>query len=371
MKKEKITVLHIINSAQHGGGTRHLLDLVKGLSRKEYIFCIAISEDGPYVEFFRKNGFQVHIVDMMSGRFQSKAVKKLNNLIETIKPSIIHAHGTRAGFFIARGRKNRPEIPFVYTVHGLSYNKNTGLWIRIFYRQIERYICGKADKIISVSPTDGKEMVENEIADKKKVTVIENGIDLARFTRISRTYKNCKIIGCIARLTEQKGIEFLIEALAILKYVFENDLRLIIVGDGKLNNKLKKLAEKMGVTDRIEWTGATDDPVYWYKKFDIFVLPSLWEGLPLVLIEAMASGLPVISTNTSGGIDIIKDHNNGILVPRGDSEALAIAVQEIYEKKALAKKLASNGRKDSEKKYSMKRFLEQTDGFYKKTVNSK
>jgi len=368
MKSEKIRILQIINSAQHGGGTRHLYDLVSGLPKKDYEFHIAISPDGPYIKTFNDTGFNVHEIDMMSGRFQSRAVKSIARLIEELKPMLIHAHGTRAAFFVARGRKKNADFPFIYTAHGLSYNKNSGLWVRVFNRQIERYICSKADKIISVSPTDGKEMIENEIVSRKKLKIIRNGIDLNRFLKLKGRNKNSRVIGCVARLTEQKGIKYLLETLSILKYVYNIETRAIIVGDGPLSVKLKKLAEKYGVNDRIEWIGAVDDPIDYYKKFDIFVLPSLWEGLPLVLIEAMASGIPVISTDTSGGLDIIKDRKNGLLIPRGSGEALAYAIQELCEKPALAKKIAVSGRKEAEKKYCLNRFLSLTDIFYHETV---
>jgi glycosyltransferase involved in cell wall biosynthesis len=371
MKNEKIRILQIINSARRGGGTRHLYDLVTGLPKTDYEFHIAISPDGPYTETFRDAGFKVYEIDMMSGRFQSRAVKSIARLILELKPMLIHAHGTRAAFFFARGRDKTADYPFIYTAHGLSYNKNSGLWIRVFNRQVERYICSKADKIISVSPTDSKEMVENEIVSRKKLKTIPNGIDLSRFLKLKSKNKNRQVLGCVARLTEQKGIKYLIEALSILKYVYNSETRAVIVGDGPLSAKLKTLAGKYSVEDRIEWIGAVDDPIEYYKKFDIFVLPSLWEGLPLVLIEAMASGVPVISTDTSGGLDIVKDHRNGLLVPRGSGEALAIAINELNEKPALAKKIGASARAETEKKYSLKLFLNRTDSFYRETVKEK
>lgn len=366
MKKEKTIILEIINSAKHGGGTKHLLDLVRNLSGKGYEFHIAVSPDGPYTDYFKKAGCIIHKIDMMSGRFQRKAGNEITALIKSIKPAIIHAHGTRAAFFVSKQRKKTENIPFIYTVHGLSYNKNIGLWSRVFYRQVERYICTNADKIISVSSSDGKEMIKNEIALKKKLVVIENGVDTSKLVKIARSKRKPKIIGCVARLTEQKGVSYLIEALSILKYIYNSDLRAVVAGDGKLAGDLKTLSEKMGVSDRIEWRGETDDVIPLYKIFDIFVLPSLWEGLPLVLIEAMASGLPVISTDTSGGRDIIKNKKNGLLVPRADSEALVNAILEICQNRVLAEKMASNGRRDAVEKYSIGRFVSQTEEIYKK-----
>lgn len=370
-KNGKLRILQIINSAKHGGGTRHLYDLVSGLPKKEYEFHIAISNDGPFVKMFREAGFTVHEIDMMAGRFQTAAIKSIDKLIRELKPDLIHTHGTRAAFFTAR-IKTRPErIPFIYTVHGLSYNKNSGLWVRVFNRQIERYICNKADRIISVSPIDGKEMVENEIAASKKLTIIQNGIDLNRFLKLKTGRKSRKVIGCVARLTEQKGIKYIIEALCALKYIYNSEARAIIVGDGTLKNKLQVLAEKYGVNDRIEWIGAVDNPLEYYKKFDVFVLSSLWEGLPLVLIEAMACGLPVISTDTSGGLDIIKNHKNGLLIPRGSGNALAEAILELSAKPAMAEKLAAKGREEAVKKYSLQLFLSRMDKFYKETAGKR
>lgn len=366
MKKYKI--LQIINSAAIGGGAKHLWDLVNNLERDKYSYEILISDDGPYVDKFRKAGFSVHVIDMMSSRFQKRAVADIQRIIADIKPDMIHTHGTRASFFLAKGREANGGIPAIYTVHGLSYNKDVNLFKRVFYRQIERYICEKLDIIIADSEHDGQEMLENEIVTRDKLRIIKNGIDLKDLIKLPIGREEIEPLGTIARLVPQKGIYYLIKALAILKNHFLLTPRLVIAGDGPLRRALEKKGAKLGVADQIEWVGAIKDPLEYYKKFGVFILPSLWEGLPLTMLEAMASGLPLITTDTSGALDVIEDEVDGLIVRRLKSRELAAAILRLMQDEKLAKKIAAAGRKKVLKEYGLDKFLKATGKIYKEIL---
>jgi glycosyltransferase involved in cell wall biosynthesis len=305
---------------------------------------------------------------MMSSRFQKRAVGDIQRIIADIKPDMIHAHGTRAAFFLAKGREANRETPAIYTVHGLSYNKDVNLFKRVFYRQIERYICEKLDKVIADSEHDGQEMLENEIVAGGKLRIIKNGIDLKELMKLPTGRKDTEPLGTIARLVPQKGIYYLIKALSILKNHFALTPRLIIVGDGPLRRALEKKGAKLGVADQIEWVGSVTDPLEYYKKFGAFILPSLWEGLPLTMLEAMASGLPLISTDTSGALDVIEDEVDGLIVRRLKSRELAAAILRLMQDKKLAIKLAAAGRKKVFKEYGLDKFLEATGKTYKEIL---
>ncbi len=362
MAKKKI--LEIINSAARGGGVKHLWDLVNGLDRRKYEFEIVISPDGPYLEEFKKAGFTVHVVDMMSSRFQKEATAQILTVIKNTKPDLVHTHGTRAGFFLAKGIENLSDVPTLYTVHGLSYNKNAGLMKRVFYRQIERFICEKHTAVISVSEFDGKEMVENEVVSAEKLHIIRNGVELDKYLQMPLGRKEVEPLGTITRLAPQKGIYYLLKAHAFLRYKLDVDVQTVIVGDGYLRAKLEKRAEKLGISDLVIWAGSTDQPEKYYREFGTFVLPSIWEGLPLVLLEAMAAGVPVISTDTSGANDLLENGVDALIARRMNYRELAMNIKILTEDKDLRKELVKNARRKVQREYSLEKFLTATSSIY-------
>ena len=362
--KNRIRLLQVINSAARGGGTQHLKYLVRALDPSRFEVHICISPDGPCLDEFRGDGYPVHPIDMMASRWQSRAARELSALIREVGPELVHLHGTRAAFFVTRSAGEKRNSRMIYTVHGLSYNKKIGFLKEFFYRRIEKSICARVDAVISVSETDGREMVQNGIVGPEKLVVIPNGVDLKRFLSLPLGRTSPTPAGVIARLTEQKGIPHFLDALALLKNEFGLLLDAVIVGDGPLKESLQSQAARLQIGAQIEWAGSVDDPLPFYRRFGIFVLPSLWEGFPLVLLEAMASGVPVVATDTSGGSDIVAHRANGLLVRRGDPRSLALAVKELHEDRVLAQTLARSGREETAQKYSLEKFVSATEKVY-------
>ncbi len=210
------------------------------------------------------------------------------------------------------------------------------------------------------------------IVKKEKGIVIRNGIEIDKFSSIAKN-ADCKIklkteeddiiVGSIGRLHYQKGYEFLIEASMSVIANYPN-VKFVLIGDGELRAQLESSAKKKGVFNSFTFLGNQTNIPELLAQIDIFVLPSLWEGLPLVLLEAMASQKPIVATNVNGVVEIIGSEKEGILVPPQNSVALSSAIIHLLEDKELSKKLAEAGYKKVLNEFNLNKMIEKTESVY-------
>jgi len=191
-------------------------------------------------------------------------------------------------------------------------------------------------------------LIKYEFVPKKKVFVLPNGINYSLFNNNSEL-KNFPgngriILGTVCRLEPQKGIKYLLLAMKTILTKFP-EAKLEIVGTGSLLNELQSLSNKLGISNSIKFLGKFTDVIPFYKRMDIFVLPSLYEGFGIVILEAMAMGIPIIATNVDGIKEVVINGESGILVPPKNPEALANAVNYLIEKPQITKKFIIEGKK--------------------------
>jgi glycosyltransferase involved in cell wall biosynthesis len=208
----------------------------------------------------------------------------------------------------------------------------------------------RVDKLITVCSQSTAEALQEGFT-VHQIAQIPNGVDTNQFKPFSPS-DNQKNIIFIGRLDQMKGVQVLFEAFKTLK---EDGVaaQLNVIGDGPDRDKLQKLARDIGVNDSISFCGAVAEIIPYLQKSDLFVLPSLSEGLSNVLLEAMACSIPIVATRVGGNIDLIRDGENGILVEPENSNQLSEAMQKILQDKALAKKLGSEARKTVEQRFSL------------------
>ncbi len=210
------------------------------------------------------------------------------------------------------------------------------------------------DHIIAVSNDMKEKVVQEYGVERKKVTVIPNGIDPKKFFQTNKldAQKQCglelgsKYILALSRLSPEKGLDSLIKAFL---EVSRQDTTLLIVGDGPLKNKLEEMVRDLGISKRVLFFGAVphEETVKWYNAADVFCLPSLWEGCPNVVIESLASGTPVVASNVGGIPDLIPNDSYGILVPAGDPVSLARALDNALNKEWDREKIAKFGSRNT------------------------
>jgi L-malate glycosyltransferase len=269
-----------------------------------------------------------------------KAMGALNRLYNIHRPEIIHAHLESVAFHVALALFLR-QVTLVQTIHSsLIHNP---LLVKIFFAKAYK-------KFVAIS-----EVVEHTIiqagVSQKKVQIIKNGINVDRFYNIRAISAQVTSIIAIGRLTKAKDYENLILAIAFLKYnLIPNNLyfpKTIIVGEGELRNKLNQMVKEHKLENDIEFLGLREDIPELLRKSDIYVMSSEWEGLSISLIEALASGIPIITTNAGSNKEIIEHEKSGIIVPIKNSHALAEGIFRLINDFELRNELSLTAIKKS------------------------
>lgn len=264
--------------------------------------------------------------------------------LRKLKPDVVHSHSADLGFFISLPARIY-GIPVVNTCHGISFNDEQYSFLK---RLMEKFFLKYAGlgKIIAIDTT-GLQTLKN--AKMKNIAYVPNGIDLERFRdRIDKNDPVFKFL-FVGRLEKQKGLVYLLEAAGILKD--KKDFRIIIIGGGSETEYLMRYTLNSGLGDIVDFKGKVDEQtlISNYMECDAFVLPSLWEGMPLTLLEAAAAGMPVIASNV-GGISAIFDHEqNALIIVPKDAEALSDAMLKLICDCKLRERLGKNARKLAEK----------------------
>lgn len=260
-------------------------------------------------------------------------IKNLKKTIKEASPEIIHTHGTKAALYTKLAiitSKNKPK--FFYTIHGFHIFHKKGLKAK-FFLLIEKITNGLlVDKIICVGENDFN-ILKNITKNKNSVNLIKNGINENKKninTEIEKIKSNCNyLIGTISRLHYQKDIETLIQSANEIK----DNTTIVIIGSGPEEKKLKQLTQKLNLQNKIIFLGNIENASSLIHYFDAFVLSTKWEGLPLVILEAMLSKIPVIGSSVHGVKELIEENKTGFLFKQGDYKELAKKINHILENK--------------------------------------
>lgn len=378
---QPVRVLHVVE-ASVGGIKTYLLQLINGTQHK---FQVEVA-----CPRYRKNAF--HDTDFTQQLEKMKVVwhevpmvrniSPLNELIsfvrlyQTIKRGnydIVHTHSSKAGFLgrIAARLAQTPVIihtPNAYIFTGMKPNISAK-----FYALLERVAGLFADKIICVSESEKAEAIRFNVAPASKLVVVKNAIspDFIPLLHLplSRA-KNKVILGAVGRLTNQKGFEYLIKAVPFVCRYYPH-VEVWLIGDGELRQPLERLATALNVTAQIKFLGFRADVPQLVNEFDLVVIPSLYEGLPFWLLEAMLAAKPVVATDALGINDVLTAHYNGLLVPPRDSLALGQAICSLLSDPTLAQKLGNQARQTVLEEYSLERMVAETVRVYLELVKQK
>ena len=319
---QKIKVLECIRQGQIGGGESHLLSLVQNLDRSRFNPIVLSFTDGPMIEKMKELRVSTQVIHTTKpfDFFKWKAIKKF---IKDNQVDIVHAHGTRANSNVLWPASSL-HIPVIYTVHGWSFHQDQNLLVKKMRILGEKYLTSKSDINISVSVSN-QQSGKNYLR-KFNSVVINNGIDQKKFDP-TRQYKKIRealnipesdiLVLFIARFTAHKQPLSLIRAFQIAVQSYPQ-MHLLMVGDGDQKKEAEALIANNEIKNKITLQGFRQDVPDLLAAADIFVLPSLWEGLPIGLLEAMAMGKAVIASKVDGTMEIVKDGENGILIETDD-----------------------------------------------------
>jgi glycosyltransferase involved in cell wall biosynthesis len=360
---EKVTVVHIVEDLRIGGLERIIASIVQGLDKKRYkaaVWCL--SEGGEIADELNIQGVEVKVLGMKS-YYNPLRIMILARMLREENVTILHAHGYFGSTF-GRLAAIAARVPVIIShVHSTysGYSKRNII--------IERLLSKFSDTIICISKAVRDFVIKVEGINEKKVHVIYNGVHAPVVSgKASRhTMGLCDddiVIITVASLTSHKGHEVLLDAIKSIASKFKT-IRLLIVGEGPLEKSLRFYTDKLDLSSRIIFMGQRSDIYELLSLTDIFILPSVErEGLGIALIEAMASGLPVIGSRVGGIPEVIEDNTNGLLFSPGDAGELARAIDILSSDKRLREQLGSNGRTLFEQRFRADSMIERIDLLY-------
>lgn len=327
MMENKKKIVFGIPCFGYGGAEFMLKELILNLDKEWFdIYVITkFKDNGTEIEkILKENNIKVIYSNCKKG-FSLKFLFKCYKELKKIKPDIVHTHLGIIIYFLPYIYLNKCKC--FHTAHNIPQKEGKKIY-KFFYKE--------KIKLIGISETIAQ-MIKEFYNIKYSIPVIYNPVNLSKFTEIIPAKSdNITVLIIVARLCSQKNHKLLLEAFSMAIKECKN-IQLKIVGDGTLKNELVEYANNLGISEKIEFLGQRDDIPYLLKSSDIFVLSSLWEGLPLSVLEAMAAGLPIISTDVGGIKDIVKD--NGILVENGNAEKLCEAIIKLAKDNSLREKM--------------------------------
>jgi phosphatidylinositol alpha-mannosyltransferase len=366
MAKKKLTVGVFTHDffPYVGGQGRHVYELYKQNSIYKKVDLIVFSPT--------KNNLPGHVTlfpETLNSKlknidFSYKLHRRIKGLIKEYNLDIIHVHGGPGGLFFIKSI----NIPVVFTCHHTYWQQShyikKQLWKKGFI-PFERKGYKKASKVICVSSASQNILFNKYNINKNKMYIIPNGIDFEIFKLVGNNSKNLKDILYVGRIDERKGIKFLIESMPLLKKI-DPDIKLHVVGEGKLKNELKQYVSNLQLKVTFHGFLPDKDLNKLYEKIAVQIVPSIFEGFGITVLEAMAKGVPVIATRVDGITDIIKSNQNGILVDYGNYEDLSRQAFQLLNNKAKMIKLTGNAIK-SLNQFNWHRIYNITTDIYAKS----
>ncbi|WBA43069.1 glycosyltransferase family 4 protein [Hymenobacter canadensis] len=364
----KTRILQTIRQGQIGGGETHVLDLVAHLDTRRFEPVVLSFTPGPMVEQLRARGITTHVIHT-ERPFDAPNWGRVEQLLRQERIDLVHAHGTRA-FSNTCWAARRLRLPTMYTVHGWSFHPDQPALVRRYRQLTERLLISQADVTVCVSESnyqDGRTFCSMD-----RAQVIRNGINLSRFSPREQPPRHIRaalgisedtlLVGFLARMTAQKDPLTLLRAAALLPR--ELPVKFLLVGSGDLQPAVRAEVQRLGLQDRVVLENFRSDVPDVLQALDVYCLPSLWEGLPLGVLEAMAMGKPVVATAIDGTCEVITPGHDGLLVPPRQPQALADALLLLLTNAPLRAEMGRQARRTVQAEFGAEAMVRQVEALY-------
>ncbi|MFA5420403.1 MAG: glycosyltransferase [Patescibacteria group bacterium] len=358
MKENKLKILYIIPSLAPGGAERFILDLIYSIDKDKFEPTLLMFNGGGFfLKDFRKRKIAYRILNKKY-KIDIKNFLDIYRYIKRVKPDIVH---TQLGGDIYG--KLAAKMAGVKTI--ISTEQNVAINDSWLILKFKRITASFSDKLVAISEAVRSDVVKKYRLPESKVELIHNGLNIEKFSNIKKinNKNNSVIIGSVGRLSEQKNFSLLIKALSFFEdFKFE----CLIVGDGELKSALQNQIVELGLQSKIKLLGKRENVPEFLSTIDFFVLPSKWEGLGVVLLEAGALSLPVLASATGGILDLIDDGQTGILFKNNNLEDLKKKLKYFFDKKNKEKLevMANNLNKEVIKNFDIKVIAKKYEDLY-------
>jgi len=371
--KDKWNIM-LLNSALHIGGAEEVIaHLAANLDHGHFrVFVCYLKEGGLVAERMIRN--DIHVVGVHSAETGSTnylTSLQLRRLIRRLNIHLVHSHSLHAFIDGSICRLLTPSLRYIHTFHFGNYPKR-----RFRYRWIEKMLWRIPDQLVVVGQNQKTAIQKTYKIPEYRLSRIYNGVakktvQLSNEIRKLSITDDTLIFGCISTLTEQKGLFHLLEAVKILARK-KKKFVLLLVGEGHLREPLQHRARLLRIESWVHFLGwVPEAAVSALPRFDVFVQSSLWEAMSMVVLEAMAYGKPLLATRVGENARIIDDGVNGILVPPGNSKALAEGMERLMEDANLRLRLGRAAQAIFEDEFTADRMTENYSNLYKKLLVSK
>jgi glycosyltransferase involved in cell wall biosynthesis len=369
--QNKIKVMHVIGRLDVGGAEEFLLITAKFNLKEKYRLIFVSCQGGGYISRqIESLGYPVFELNLSNRVYDLRIIPRLVKIFKEHKPQVVHFYSKISlnGIIAARIAK----VPTIICNH-IDMWGSWGIGLACA-GYIFRGLTIFADKMIACSEAVNKFWHKNKTQRHMVMYLpFDTTMSLPKKSVLNdKNFKNNEypVIGTVSRINSGKGLEELIVGMQNIITAFPS-AKLLIVGTGPLFKDLKNFVEKRNLRGSVIFAGFVENLSDVFESMDVFVLPSLTEGFPLVIIEAMAAGLPVAASSVGGIPEMIKDKHNGRLFPPKNPEAIADAVINLLSDHHNRRKIAREGKKNVYYKYSPQRYMKKMDVLYRDLVDQK
>jgi glycosyltransferase involved in cell wall biosynthesis len=347
-----------------GGAFEHVSSLSRALAQRGHEVAIC----GPHGHHLDLGVevIELDIVRRPSPRSDLRSVAELSRIVRGYRPRIVHAHGSKGGVMSRLARLAAPRTPVVFTPHGFAFAGHFSRPLeRRAYRIAERALAPLASRTICVCEAEAR--LARSVGAGGRVRVVHNGIDppaeLPVDPQVKALAVSGPLLGVLSGLRPGKGLETMVESLAILRRA-GSTTQLVVAGEGGERERLERLASGLGVSEAVHLPGHRPDPYAFLGALDAFVLPSWAESFPYSVLEAMAAGLPIVACDVGGVSEASEDGVSGLRAPARDPVALAARVGQVLDGDERSAELGRAARVRRAELFSMSAMVAGTAGVY-------
>jgi glycosyltransferase involved in cell wall biosynthesis len=369
----KIRLLNVVPTLLCGGTETQFMTLARSLDSDRFDVRFAcLRQWGPFVDELAQRHIPLreYPVTTFLGLNAVKQQARFARDVRRDGIDIVHTYSFYGNVFaVPPGRVSAPVV--------VASIRDRGLYLTPMQKRVQRYVCRFADCVL-VNAEAVKSWLVNDGFSPSRITVIPNGVDMSRFSARANPAAlreslgiavNARLVVVVSRLHRLKGIEDFLDAAAVVAST-HHDVRFLVVGEpSPVGNReyleeLSGRSQRLGIADRVVFTGLRDDVPALLSAADVAVMPSLNEALSNVLLESMAAGAPVVATDVGGTSEALQNERNGLLVPPASPSSMAAAINRLLSNPSLAGELGARGRQTIVDRFSLDRMVAKTAAIY-------
>ena len=371
---EKIKIFYAITKGNWGGAQKYVYDLATHLSAEEFSVSVISGQPGVLCEKLTAQNIPVYTLESLNRDISfSRDLSSFWALLKILrehKPDILHLNSPKIGLLGVLAGRLAGVKKIIYTSHGWPFLENRSWFSKIFFKILCWKIVLLSHETILISQTE-KSLIKNWLFVQNKLRVVYNGIENINFLdkKLAREKLNLPetslVLGTIGELHNNKGLNYLIDAMAEIREQFPT-LLCVIIGEGEEREKLEKQITYNQLRNQITLTGNIPNAASLLPAFDIFVLPSIKEGLPYVILEAGLAGVPVIASDVGGIHEVIAPEKTGLLTEPKNVPDLILKIQNLISEPETQKVYGENLKQKVKTGFSLEKMVERTVRIYRK-----